>query len=42
MIKNVFALYNVQKHNPALKQQKGQKKEHKENIFVLKITTYNQ
>lgn len=26
MIKNVFALYNVQKHNPALKQQKGQKK----------------
>lgn len=41
MIKSVIALYNVQLAKFTIKTQNRQKKEHKEDIFVLKITTYN-
>lgn len=41
MIKNVIALYNVQLINAYNDKTKQTEKEHKENIFVLKTTTYN-
>lgn len=42
MINGVIALYNVQMINAYKDKTKQIEKEHKENIFVLKITTYNQ
>ena len=41
MIKGVIALYNVQLAKITIRTQNRLKKEHKEDIFVLKITTYN-
>lgn len=41
MIKNVIALYNVQLTKFTIEAQNRQRKEHKEDIFVLKITTYD-
>lgn len=41
MIKGISALYNVQLTKGYDNKTKRTKKEHKEDIFVLKITTYN-